>query len=176
MPRRATHLQYDRETTDEGLQLGKGTVDEQKNLKTRSTRSTVSALSTSLSPETAKLILDSQALQSEIIQAMEPFVDRANALLASLEGRTFEIDENGFEESRTIVNAIVTLVKQAGQQLMYNGEPATVYCTSGPRSKRVQLKVATIRRRPQSILASGTAFPSLQISPITEAEKTLASP
>lgn len=153
-------------------QAGKDTVDERKDLKIGDLQSSVRPLEKAISSDTAQLLSRSALLQQEVLQALEPFVERMRSLLESAAGRRFEIERNGLDEAGALVESLIVLTRQAGCQLTYQGEPVTIYCAASPRSRSVQLIVSTVRRRPQKTLSSSTYFPSLDVSLVSKLESS----
>lgn len=100
-------------------------------------------------------------LESEIEGFHATFVPKLHAWLATLSDRRFET----MDEAQSEINALVALVRRAGRQLLYEGQPATIAPVLGTRQKRPSIQLRGRHEGQRKILLSSVQFPLLSTGP-----------
>ncbi len=112
-------------------------------------------------PESA-FLNEVAGIESELTKVQAPIIQKINALLSTLEGKTFE----SWEEAVRTVDAVKLLVRQAGCLLLFSDRPVRLQCIHSPDSKP-KIQVRTQVSGKQTALYNTTKFPSVQAKPIS---------
>jgi hypothetical protein len=103
--------------------------------------------------------VDTAALLIEEVEcALAPIVAKIDAWLATLEGRTFPVDEPPSD-----IEHIRNVVRTAGCELLYLGQPAQLSTYAQARAQRLRILIRGKGALAQTTLSSTTALPRLSV-------------
>lgn len=100
-------------------------------------------------------------LDTELQRVQKGVAKKIDEWLTSLEGQKLD------EQSDEIVKAIARLIRRAGRQLLYNGEPVTLQCVFGTRQRTPSIQVRRHHRAHTKVVFNSVRFPPLTTKPLS---------